>query len=57
MFGSFAQITPLLDHMIPVHRGQIQSDLTDDVMFGEFVEVIDLHHQYRLNQLLLRDLK
>lgn len=57
MFRSFAQITPLLDHMIPVHRGQIQSDLTNDVMFGEFVKVIDLHHQYRLNQLLLRDLK
>lgn len=56
MFGSFAQISPFLNHMIPVHSGQIESDLTDDVVFGESVEVIDLYHQCRLSQLLLRDL-
>ncbi len=57
MFGSFAQISPLLDHMIPVHSGQTESDLTDDVVFGEFVEIIDLHHQCRLSQLFLRNLQ
>lgn len=48
VFGSFAQISPLLNHMIPVHRGQIQSDLSNNVMLGESVKVIHLHHQCRL---------
>lgn len=44
------KILPLLDDMVPVHVAEQQPQLTNDVVFGEPVEVVHLHHHRRLQE-------
>lgn len=44
------EVLPLLDDVVPVHVAEQQPQLTDDVVFGEPVEVVDLHHHRRLQE-------
>lgn len=52
-FTGHCQVTPLLDDMLQVDTGQGQSDLTNDVMLGKAIEVVDLHHQCGFRHLSL----
>lgn len=52
-FTGCHQVTPLLDDVLQADTGQGQPDLTDNVMLGKSIEVVDLHHQCGFRYLCL----
>lgn len=48
--GRLSQVLPLLDDMVPINIAELHPELTHDFVFGESVEVENLHHHCRLEQ-------
>lgn len=48
--GGLGEVLPLLDDVVPVDVAELHPELTDDVVFGESVEVKNLHHHRRLQE-------
>lgn len=54
--GGFSQVFPLFDHMVPVDDSELQPQFSDDVVFGESIEVEHFHDYGGLIELSLVNL-